>query len=284
MSDPGGGSGTGMGGLPDLEEPPAFIEGAGGGPAFPLGSLEDYEKGTYEDIANLFDIGTKALMSGGMVIGAGYGGGVAGCILWLDAGAMYTFGILLETLAADPPQPKYARPVEFKQRVSSPPQTTDPALEPLRVAIQQVMFACVTASGYLDAIERLQGAQQANDQTWALMQRGIADLAREQLIIDLANNGAALYAAGTALKGSQFDVQLDPGLSGAKLWIEDKENQTVFAPQLEASGFTREEMKRVIEYFKSDPIYDGSSSTLSAQIIEAGEKIHASAMKLFEMK
>jgi hypothetical protein len=149
--------------------------------------------------------------------------------------------------------------------------------------IQQGIFASVTARGYLDAIERLQGAQQADDYTWAVVHRAFADLALKQLIFDLANNGAALFAAGNALKGSQFDIALEPGMSGVKQWIEDKDTQDALAPEFEASGFTREEMKKIVESFKSDPTYNGPSSTLSAQLIENGEKIHAIAMSIYEL-
>jgi hypothetical protein len=279
MTDPGGGPSNER--PPDLLEPPAYIEGAGGGPAFPVGSLSADEKAAYTDLAGIANMTAIVSMSGAIILSTSV---LGSAFLFGVAFGAIGVSMVAITLAEDPPQPNYARPVEFRQRVSNPLPTTDPALEPLRVVIQQNVFATVTARGYLDAIERLQGAQQANDYTWALMQRGVADLARDQLIIDLANNGAALYAAGNALKGNQFDVALEPGMSGVKQWIEDKKNQATLAPQLEASGFTREEMKHAIAYFKSDPVYNGPSSTLSAQLTEFGEKIHATAMTLDDLK
>ena len=60
--------------LPDLEEPPKFIEGAAGGPAFPVDGLSEQDKQTNEDAANLmFGVGyrTRYRWGGGYVCGRG---------------------------------------------------------------------------------------------------------------------------------------------------------------------------------------------------------------------
>jgi hypothetical protein len=278
--DPGGGLGGGLGGN-DLEQPPAYVEGSGGGPAMPTGGISQAEKELNDEMSKINDGITDALLAGAALslLGEPEDTALPG-VLGLMSAAFALFGDLMDAISEDPPQPSYARPVVFKQRISNPLQVVDSALEPLRVCIQQALFGSVTAQGYLDSIERLQGAQLAGDITWALVHRGVANLALEQYILDIANNGAALYAAGNALKGSNYDFELKTGTGGVKKWINTRGTKASLTVAMQASGFTPAEIKKTFTYFNTDPEYTGPTSTLSTLLIEAGQKIYDVAEKM----
>ncbi len=282
--DPSGGLGGGLGSGRPFKQPPAYVVGEGGGVAMPTGPVISHEdKDLTNDASNVFSIyadsfwGVCAWSTFGEPVDAEFQGAV--CVI---AAGLSLAGDFLDLISDDPPQPAYARPVVFKQRISNPPKVTDPALEPLRVCTQQAVFASVTAQGYLDSIERLQGAQLAGDITWALVHRGVADLARQQLILDIANNGSALYAAGNTLKGTKYDIALKPGLGGVKKWINTRGKKALLTAAMQASGFTSAEIKSTIAYLNTDPTYSGPATTLSKLMIENGEKVYAIAIKLNE--
>jgi hypothetical protein len=203
-------------------------------------------------------------------------------VLGILAAGVGVLGDICNWIADDPPQPDYAKPVVFKQRVSHPPVVSDRALEPFRVSIQQAVFGAVTAKGFLDAIERLQGAQLAGDTTWGLVHRGVADQAFQQYMVDIANTGAALYAAGNAIKGTNYDIAFRPGMSAVKKWINTRGTKATLAPAMKASGLTASEIKNAFAYANTDPTYKGPASTLSQLLIENAEKIFAIAVAMNE--
>jgi hypothetical protein len=282
--DSGGGLDGGLGSGTGIKTPPQSKVGEGGGLAMPSGPVIDKsDKDLDHDVSTLFDGYTDAFWAAcawstfGEPFDAEFQGAVCGIAAGLNLA-----GDVMDLIVDDPPQPAYARPVVFKQRVSNPPKVTDAALEPLRVCTQQAVFASVTAQGFLDPIERLQGAQLAGDVTWALVHQGVADLARQQLIVDIANNGSALYAAGNALKGTRYDLALKPGMGGVKKWINKRGKKALLTAAMQASGFTPAEITKTIAYLNTDPKYTGPASTLSKLMIENAEKIYALAIKLNE--
>jgi hypothetical protein len=267
---------------PDLNQPPAIIEGVGGGPAFPVAApkMGSEEKEAHDELSDMFTLGAIGFAGMATMSTAIGPEGLGFSVLFgCAAAASGLIGWIEGQLAEDPPQPNYARPVVFKQRMSNPASTNDPALEPLRVAIQQGVFGTVTGNGYLDAIERLQGAQQAKDLTWSTRHLGVANLARRQLIVDLANNGAAMYAAANALKGSRYDARLKPGPICAKTWIGTRGVQAALTTELQASGFSTAEINKSIAFFRSNPTYSGPPTLASTHLKETAEKIHAVADK-----
>lgn len=280
MPNPGGDVGGPDGGITDLNQPPAYVEGQGGGPAMPTGGpLGGSDKELDGEVEDIFGIYTDTLWTAcawaslGEPEDAEFQGVI--CVI---AGGLTLAGDFLDLLANDPPQPSYAHPVIFKQRISHPPSVTDPTLEPLRICIQQSLFASVTMQGYLHAIERLQGAQQAGDVTWALIHRGVANLARQQHIVDIANSAAAFYAAGNALKGTKYDIALKSGMGGVKKWITNRDTKASVAAAMEASGMTPKEIERAIAYAETDPMYTGPASTLSQVLAKNAERIFAVAV------
>jgi hypothetical protein len=282
--DPGGGLDGGLGSGTGIKQPPAYVVGEGGGVAMPSGPVISHEdKDLTNDASNVFSIYTDAFWAGcaWSSFGEPFDAEVQGTLCGIAAG-LNLAGDFMDLISDDPPQPAYARPVVFKRRISSPLTVTDPALEPLRVCTQQAVFTSVTAQGFLDSIERLQGAQLAGDITWALVHQGVADLARQQYIVDIANNGSALYAAGNALKGTKYDLALKPGMGGVKKWINTRGKKALLTAATRASGLTPAEITKTIAYLNTDPTYTGPASTLSKLLIENAEKIYDVAIKLSE--
>jgi hypothetical protein len=230
------------------------------------GSVSDGDKELNEEMSDINDGISDALLAGAAwsMLGEPEDTALPG-VLALMGGAFALFGDLMDAITDDPPQPAYARPVVFKQRISNPPPVSDPVLEPFRVCIQHAIVGAVTAQGFLDSIERLQGAQLAGDITWALVHFSVADLTRQQYINDIANHGAAIYAAGNALKGSSYDIALEPGMGGVKKMINKRGAKTALTASMQSSGFTTAEIRSAFAFLNTDPKYNGATSTLSDQ-------------------
>ncbi len=281
--DPGGGGldgglGDGLGG----KQPPAYVVGEGGGPAMPTGgTVTDDEKQTDEDISTVFSTYTD--MFWGVCAWSSLGEPedfeFQGTVCTIAAGLQLSADVL-DLLVDDPPQPSYARPVAFAPRVSNPPAVADPALEPFRVCVQQAVFSAVTAQGYLDSIERLQGAIAANDTTWALVHRGVADLARQQLCVDIENIGLALNAAGNAVSGTKYDIPLQPGMGGVKEMLGKSGTKARLTAAMRAAGLTAAEIRKQFAHLASDPKYTGPATTFSRLIVDNAVQVFALAVKL----
>jgi hypothetical protein len=261
-------------------EPPQYKEGAGGGAAFPvdIGMSAD-EKAFWGDVA-LFSGGMAAVSTVLAGVATGAGAAPVAAVWTVAAGVWALDAVLATALADDPPQPAYQRIVEFRPRVCTPPGLGDPALAPLGIAAQRGLFLTVTGRGYLDAVERLQGAQAAQDLNWALVHRGVADQARWGLAVDLATCAAALHAAGGALAGSPHDAALTPGVGGGKAWIETPQAREAATRQLRRAGLTAAETDATLAYFRTDPVYDGPAGPVSAELTARGTALHALATRL----
>jgi hypothetical protein len=275
-----GGSGREPGELPGLAQPPAYKEGLGGGPVFPAGPpLSAADKELFDELSDIsvYMAGLSAVLAAGLgLAGQGIASfmAAAGAAIWsLDAQ-------LFSDLADDPPQPAFRRIAEFRPRAFAPPGAGDPVLAPLGVAAQRGLFLTVTGRGYLDAAERLLGAQAAHDLDWALAHAGVLDPARWALAVDLATYAAALAAAGGALAGSPYDVALTPGAGGVKAWIETPQAREAVPRQLRRAGLTAEETDATLAYFRTDPGYDGPAGPVSAELTARGIALHALATRL----
>jgi hypothetical protein len=269
--------------LPDLEQPPAVKEGAGGGPAVPSGgggggkSTEDQQ--TITDAGNtMTGVGGAILVGGAAAAATGVGAGAAPAMGVLG-GFVVLLGQLVGFLANDPPQP-HEQIVTFKRRVSPVPASSDPAVTALGIGSQQSVFTLVTTQGYLDALERFAGAQDARDLNWALAHRGVALQCRPAFAVDVATLAAALFAAGQSLKASQYDPALKAGGTAVKDWIDSSGVERRLSADLEKAGATPAETRKTIDLVKANPGYDGSAATLSAELTESSQRLHGFAQRL----
>jgi hypothetical protein len=271
--------------LPDLEQPPVAKEGAGGGLAGISGgsggaggkSKEDEQVIT--DASNTMSgVGGAILVAGGAAAATGIGApaapgmGVVGSLVLL-------VGQLVGFLADDPPQP-FEQIVTFEPRVSPVPALSDPALMPLGVVSQQSVFTLVTTQGYLDALERFAGAQDARDLNWAITHRGVALQCRPAFAVDLATLAAALFASAQSLKASQYDHALTSGGTTVKDWIEAPGVERRFTADLENAGLTPAETQRGIDLVKANPVYTGTAATLSDELTESSQRLYGFAERL----
>jgi len=194
--------------------------------------------------------------------------------------AVGLMGEILDHLAGDPPQP-FEQVVTFGPRISRFAKTADPALERLGVVGQYSISAVVTGQGYLDALERLAGAQQAEDLSWAVTHWGVVQQCRDAFAVDLANVAAALFAAAQALKKSTLDLPLDSGGDNLRDWLESPGVERTMARDLTEMGLLPSEVQSTFKLLKSNPVYEGSAPTLSAELEQSSRKIHSCAQKLF---
>ena len=268
--------------MPDFEQPPAVIEGPGGGPAFPVGGgMSAQDKEWWDEVSD-----TCWYVSEGATVAAG-GSVLMGPEAWPAAGvwgvAAGVWGIaaqLASDISEDPPQPAYQRVVEFRQRVCVPPGLSHPVLGSLGIAAQRGLFLAVTARGYLDAIERLQGAQAAQDLDWAIVHKGTAVQARWASAVDLATWAAALLAVGKALAGTRYDFSLPPGARAGTAWLADPRIQAELPDLLRRGGLTAAEVEATLAHFRGDPVYRGPASTVSAQLTAAATRLYGVATRL----
>ncbi len=268
------------GGLPDLEQPPAYIEGPGGGPAMPGGGggLSRDEKEAYDeasDNANYYAAGTAGVA---VVAGTLSGGGGALVFGLMSAGFWFASQVFSD-LAEDPPQ-SHEQIVTFHPRLCRPPGMNDPILSRSGIAVQRAVFTMVTARGLLDALERSASAQQAGDLNWAVTHYGVASQCYQTLVVDVATLASAMYAAGQALSGSEFDLSLEPASGGVREWIESPGMEAKIWKQMHSAGFLNDEIKAVIEWWKTDPKYSGSQTTSSSLFLESANKLYTSAQRL----
>jgi hypothetical protein len=267
--------------LPDLEKPPAVIEGPGGGPAFPTGGgLSKDEKDAFAEVSDIcqsasnfsavvsiifFLAGPEAwLLADGSAIASG--------VFWIDAQ-------LFSALAADPPRP-YRRIVTIEPRRCPVPKTRDPIVRSLGIATQQQVFTIVTAQCYLDALERLGGAQKARDLSWAVTHYGVVVQCRRTILVNVATSAAALYAVAQSLQGSRYDLTLKKGSGGVRNWINSAGVQRAMAQRLKHAGLTAGEVQAVIKWWKTDPTYQGPTSKLSAQLAQTARKLYRAALRM----
>jgi hypothetical protein len=272
-------------GLPELEQPPGYIEGPGGGPAFPVGAGGGQY--TADEKALFGDLSTAAagVAAGATIVAGGFAMmGPAFAIAagaWTAAAGVWALdAVLLGEMAQDPPQPNYRRVVAFPPRTSAPPGGGDPVLGPLAVAAQRSALLLVTARGSLDAVERLQGAAAAGDRDWALTHKGVAVQARWALAVDLATLAAALQAAGRAVAGTPHDVALAPGARAGTAWLETPPVRAGAPGWLRQAGLTPAEVDRALAYLRSDPPYQGSATTTSAHLTATGAQVYDRATQL----
>jgi hypothetical protein len=222
--------------LPDLEEPPVFIEGPDGGPAFPVDALSEQDKQTLHDASLVMaGAGTAAVI--GTMVAAAFGGVFAAAGFVLAGFFLYGSGAISLVLASDPPQP-FRQIVTFKRRRCRPPGMSDPVLSRVGIVAQQAAFTIVTAKGYLDALERLAGAQQAQDLDWAVTHAGVARECRWTIAVDFATTAAAMNAAAGSLTGPPYDVALTPGSGGVLAWFESPGVENELVRHLKDSGAT----------------------------------------------
>ena len=269
--------------LPDLEQPPAVIEGAGGGPAVPTGgggsgkSTEDQE--VIKDASNTMSgAGGAIVLASGAAVATGIGAAAAPGMGVLG-GFVLLLGQLVGFLADDPPQP-FEKIVTFKRRVSPVPASSDPALMALGVASQRSVFTLVTARGYLDALERSAAAQDARDLNWAITHRGVALQCRPAFAVDMATLAAALFAAARSLKASQYDQALTPGGTAVKDWIETPGVERRLTADLKTAGLTPAETQTAIDLVKANPVYTGAAATLSDELTDSSQRLYAFAERL----
>lgn len=279
MSNGTGSGFPGSGSIPDLEQPPAYIEGPGGGPATPFGGggLSHEEKDAYDeasDNANYYAAGTA---------------GVAAVATFTTAGGGLVFGVMsagfwltsqyFSDMAEDPPQ-SHEQIVTFQPRLCRPPAMNDPILSHSGIAIQRAVFAMVTARGLLDALERLASAQQAGDLNWTVTHYGVASQCYQTLVVDVATLASAIYAAGQALSGSEFDLPLKPAAGGVREWIESPGMEAKILKAMREAGFLNAEFKAVVEWWKTDPKYSGPETTCSKLLLSWANKLYTSAQTL----
>jgi len=265
-------------GLPDLEKPPDFIEGPGGGAAFPTGGLSAEEKAAYGEAAanaNEYAVGAGVVATVSGAVSGGAGALTFGLMSAFFAGAGLYFG----ALADDPPEP-HERIVTFEPRLCRPPGMNNPVLSRGGIAIQRGVFTLATARGLLDALERLSSAQQAGDLDWAVTHNGVVIQCSQTVVVDIATLGSATYAAGQALSGTEFDLPLEPGSGGVREWIKSPGTEAKMWKQLTEAGFLRSEITAAIEWWKTDPKYAGPPTTASSLLVEAGNDLYTSAQKL----
>jgi hypothetical protein len=264
--------------LPDLEEPPPFIEGAAGGPAFPHGGLSEADKQTHKDASKvMFGVGSALVIAGAVFTLVG--GAFAAAGLALAGGFLVVNGGILGTFYTDPPQP-FQHIVTFKRRRCRPPGMSDPVLSRVGIIAQQAAFTLVTARGYLDALERLAGAQQAQNLNWAVTHAGVARECRRTIAVDFATTAAAMNAAAGSLPGSAYDVALTPGSGGVLAWFESPGVEEALVRHFKDSGATTDEITAAIQWIKSDPKYTGSAATLSAELALSAKALYALAERL----
>lgn len=157
---------------------------------------------------------------------------------------------------------------------------SDPVMERVGIATQCAVTVGATGQGYLDALERLGGAKDAEDFDWAVSHYGVVLQCQNAIALDLATLAAGMLAAGAAMEGSQSDVQLKPGARGLGAWIRTVGVQDEITEHLKSSGLRPGEVSKIIELWKTDPAYTGEMSKLSAGLTAAAPTLHALAMRL----
>jgi hypothetical protein len=266
--------------LPDLKQPPAYVEGEGGGPAFPTGGTSSDDKQNYDDASDLAnaEAAGAAVAAAGVLI-AGPEAAPASIFFGVVSGVMWCVSVVFAELAEDPPQP-YQHIVSIEPRSTCIPQTPNHALARVGIAWQYGVSSLVTARAYLNALERLAGAQQAQDLSWAITHWGVAMQCRQTLVVNLASTAAALYAAAQALKKSAYDYSLAAGGADIRKWIEAPGMEQKMGQQLAEAGLIPTESQAVIEWWKSNPAYSGSAGTLSAEFEGSSQALYSIAERL----
>lgn len=239
------------GSIPDLEQPPGFIEGVAGGPAMPGGGgLSSADKEAYDeasDNANYYAAGT----AGVAVVAGAFSSGGGTVLFGLMSAGFWFISQVFSDLAEDPPQP-HEHIVTFQRRVSRLPETDDPVFARVGIAIQRAVFGTVTGRGLLQAVERLSSAQQAGDVDWALTHYGVGAQSYQALNVDIASLAAALFAAGKGMSASPLDTRLKPAATGVRTWIESPGMEARMTTALREAGFLDAEIKAVIAWWKTD--------------------------------
>jgi hypothetical protein len=187
--------------------------------------------------------------------------------------------MILASIAGEPPRP-FEQIVTFQPRTSRPPETSDPALTRLGIAAQYGVSTLVTGQGYLDALERLSGAQAAGDLNWSITHWGVVQQCRQTLAVDLATTAAALFAAAQSLKTSTFDLSLTGNVGDVRDWIESPGVERTMARHLDEAGLLPMEIQAIFRWWKTNPVYEGSAATISAELEQASRKVYGNAERL----
>ncbi|NRF71411.1 hypothetical protein HLB44_30940 [Aquincola sp. S2] len=279
MSNGSGGSGLpGPEGNPDLEQPPAFKEGIGGGPAMPAGGLSVEQKEGYDeasDGANYLAAGSAAIA---VLAGAASSGGGALVFGLISAGSWW-LSQQLSDIAEDPPRP-HEHLVTFRGRLCRLPATDEPALLASGIVVQRAAFALVTARGLLDSLERLASARLAGDLDWAVTHYGVASQCHQALVVDVATFASALYAAGRAIAGSPYDLPVKAAGGGVRAWIESPGMEARVLKAMHTAGYSHAEFDKVVAWWKTDPRYSGPETTCGRLFMASANALYTSAQRL----
>jgi len=206
---------SGPGGAPP-GDPLVYTRGEGGGPAEPTGPVgkTKEDKEALED--GQFAFTTMANAAEGLAILTALTGDLEMAVY---AGLAYV--ILSETAAGisraidDPPQLDYRRAVHIEATKVKP---VTGVYQPLFRFCQVLEETTVLANAWTDAVERYQGAKQANDYDWVVTHMWVAWGLRKSFWLHAARISPTAKWAANAIVGTPVDVDLsgnqNPSISG----------------------------------------------------------------------